>query len=190
MVKMEKACGDSIIVDKLVFCRKHPAKICELNCVDCYEVICFMCKAVTHKMHEVESIEDGVKRVVQEAREGIEMFQRQRDYYIKEKEELGVKVSEVNEAAARLVKQVQARYCVVITQATQERDDLLKSIETYRLHDVDTLQQEIAEITKEVNLLAKNIDCSEATTKTILCSTRAAFPPSLFGNGSSSSWPA
>ena len=81
-VEMDEDTSEAVIVDKLVFCSTHPGKVCELNCIECNQIVCFMCKAIAHQNHQVEAIEDGVKRLFPLAETRINLLAQRRSFYM------------------------------------------------------------------------------------------------------------
>ena len=57
-----------LILDKVVFCTKHPDEIVKFHCKTCESPICIKCKVLKHDSHKAETIEAGVQKIVNKLR--------------------------------------------------------------------------------------------------------------------------
>ena len=54
------------VVDELIFCQQHRARLIELNCKTCETPLCLYCKIEDHDRHTSETVTNALKRLVPE----------------------------------------------------------------------------------------------------------------------------
>ena len=62
------------IIDKLLFCSTHTEEPLKFYCNECKQILCTSCQIVTHRKHEILTIENALQMILPQAREYIDQI--------------------------------------------------------------------------------------------------------------------
>ena len=123
-------------IDQSVRCPHHSDKLLELQCVQCQELICYLCKAVNHEGHACKTIEQAV----QDALPAVKRHKAAIEKHVKDKNEAINKIKEeithVNTWYGKMENRIEQRKSEAIAEITDEYAVLVKQMNDLKKEDL------------------------------------------------------
>ena len=149
--------GADAVLDKHVYCAKHPQEIVKFHCKDCKMLICPVCFGTMHKQHSAETIDEALEHTLSMVRENQEKIK---------------KVITQNEAALAKatadIANVEEHYDQIEKQIEQKREEIMRKV----LEDSEELKRKLAKTQSahvdEIQQIIKTTDLTLKSQKNIL----------------------
>ena len=114
--------NDTPLLDRHVYCEKHPSNIAEVHCLDCKALICLICNGTEHKQHTAETLEQAVER---EKELVVAKINKVKQLVSKNKQDVAqakVHIEDINKEYTETEQSIDDKYQDIIMQAKEYRD--------------------------------------------------------------------
>ena len=121
---MELSDETASVIDHLVFCTSHSDEPIKFYCNDCDEAICITCQVVSHKTHNIVTVDDALKSMIPGIEEQLQLL-------AKKSLEVAGKLEKVEKQKIDIESKFHDAYKIIdketedrIEQLKRERDEL------------------------------------------------------------------
>ena len=154
------------IVDKLVYCPHHLEELAKFNCKDCNELICLICNGTKHKLHQAESIQEALDRLIPTIKEQGETVKTR----IKDNEtllaDLKQRSKQIEKGYEQLEKEVDEKYDEVVRKARDDKQQTKQQLNEMKDKQMKDVEKSIRKV--EITLKSQHniIALSDTTLST------------------------
>ena len=129
-----------------------------------------LCKAVTHSDHQVETIEDGIKRLKPISNRNIAALQKRYEKYSQELKRIEKCTKDVHEGVTRVKEEAELQKKWAIRQAEDDYKNIVAEVEKLEFKDETYINEEATKIRTEMESIKRTSDW----TQTLMESAHAA----------------
>ena len=160
----------NVLIDKHVYCQRHPQELVKLHCKDCKTLICFLCNGTGHKSHDAETIDEAVQNILPVLKESTIQFEDTVNENEKALEDSTVKGEALKKTFEEMEKAIDQKCEEIIRKVREDckqvkqqlkdvKEEECGKIEAYRKH----LEVKIQSQKNVVVIKTTTAECTQGT---------------------------
>ena len=113
--------GEELVIDRHVFCARHPDKHVELHCKQCQMLICILCRGTDHHFHEAETIQDALNYIVPIVQQNTERIEKRIKENQEVKDTMNASLTDLDKTYKKIEKEIDDKHGEIMRKIDTER---------------------------------------------------------------------